>query len=97
MNCAKVIGKTFSKFMLPSLEGKGIKILQCINVETGDPVGKPLFAIDTIGVGIGELVTYEIGFQATWAFDDHMIPIDCAITSIIDSIDIQKGSCIDNR
>lgn len=92
MNCAKVIGKTYSKFMHLSLEGKCIKIIQCINAETGGPIGKPLFAVDTIGVDIGEIVAYEVGFQATWAFDDHMIPIDCAITAIIDSIDIQKKS-----
>ncbi len=40
MNCAKVIGKTYSEFMHPSLEGKDIKIIQILNAETGKTEGK---------------------------------------------------------
>ncbi len=90
MNPAKVIGKTYSEFKNPLLKGYGFKILQAINVETGKPEGRPFYAIDPIKVAIGELVAYEESFQATWAFEDHEIPIDCAITAIIDSLDIGK-------
>ena len=86
MNCAKVIGKTYSKFMHPSLKGVGIKIIQVINPENMEPMGKPFFAADPLGVAIGETVAYEDSFQATWAFQDHMIPVDSAITAIIDSL-----------
>ena len=97
MNCAKVIGKTYSKFMHPSLEGKDIKIVQTINAETGEPEGRPFFAMDPLGVNIDELVAIEVSFQATWAFDDHMIPVDCSITAIIDSLDIETEGPDDNR
>jgi len=97
MNSAKVIGKTYSDFMHPTLEGKDIKILQIINVETGEPEGRPFFAADPLGVGIDEIVAFETSFQATWALDDHMIPIDCSITTIIDSLDIEKEAPDDNR
>ena len=97
MNCAKVIGKTYSKFMHPSLEGKDIKIIQILNAETGKLEGKPFFAIDPMGVNIDELVAIEESFQATWAFDNHMIPIDCSITAIIDSLDIEVEVQDDNR
>jgi ethanolamine utilization protein EutN len=90
MNCAKVIGKTYSKFMHPSLKGVGIKIIQVINPENMEPIGKPIFAVDPLGVAIGETVAYEDSFQATWAFQDHKIPVDCAITAIIDSLDVNK-------
>lgn len=91
MNCAKVIGKTYSEFMHPSLKGKDFKIIQIINPETGKLEGRPFFAVDLIGVAIDELVAFEESFQATWAFKDHDVPVDCAITAIIDSLDVQKG------
>jgi len=90
MNCAKVIGKTYSEFMHPSLEGKGFKIIQVINPETGKLEGRPFFAIDPIGVAIDELVAFEESYQATWAFEDRDIPVDCAITAIIDSLDTRE-------
>lgn len=91
MNCAKVIGKTYSEFMHSSLEGKDFKIIQIINPETGKLEGRPFFAIDPIGADIGELIAFEESFQATWAFENHDIPVDCAITAIIDSLDIEEG------
>ncbi|TET51031.1 MAG: hypothetical protein E3J58_02680 [Actinomycetota bacterium] len=97
MNSAKVIGKTYSEFMHPSLEGKDIKIVQTINAETGELEGRPFFAIDPLGVNIDEVVAVETSFQATWAFDDHMIPVDCSITAIIDSLDIEEEVPDDNR
>ena len=39
---------------------------------------------------MGEIVAYEEGFQATWVFNDHMIPVDKAITAILDKLDINK-------
>ncbi len=90
MNCGRVIGKTYSKFMYPSLEGLDIKIIQTINAENKKPLGKPFFAVDPIGVAIGELIAWEESFQATWAYKDHMVPVDRAITAIIDSLDIDK-------
>jgi len=90
MNCARVIGKTYSKFLHPSLRGIDIKIIQVINPEDGKAIGKPFFAADPLGVAIGELVAYEESFQATWAFENHMVPVDRAITAIIDSLNIEE-------
>jgi len=89
MNSAKVIGITYSKFMHPSLQGLDIKILQPINPENKEPIGEPFFAADPLGVAIEETVAYEESFQATWAFENHMIPVDKCITAIIDSLDIE--------
>lgn len=97
MNSAKVIGKTYSEFMHPSLEGKDIKILQIINAETGKLEGRPFFAADPLGVSIDEIVAFETSFQATWSFDEHMVPVDCSITAIIDSLDIEEEGPDDNR
>ncbi len=97
MNSAKVIGKTYSDFMHHSLEGKDIKIIRIINAETGEWEGKPFFATDPLGVSIDEIVAFETSFQATWSYENHMVPVDCSITAIIDSMDIGEEGPDDNR
>jgi microcompartment protein CcmK/EutM len=92
MNCARVIGKTYSEFKHPTLKGYDFKILQVVDAETGKLTGKPFFAIDPVGVALDEFVAYEESFQATWAFEDHNIPVDCSITAIIDSLDVGEES-----
>lgn len=93
MNYAKVIGKTYSEHSHPSIKGIDIKIIQVLAIEKDNEKlsGKPFFAIDPLGVAIGELVAYEESFQATWAFKDPMIPVDAAIIAIVDSIDIKES------
>jgi len=85
---AKVIGKTYSNFKHYSLEGIGIKIIEDVNIETGQLTGKKALAMDPLGVSIGEYVGYEVSTEATWAFDGKLVPADTAITAIIDSVDI---------
>jgi microcompartment protein CcmK/EutM len=85
---AKVIGKTYSNFKHYSYEGIEIKILQDINPETGDLINKPVFAMDAIGVGIGEYVIYEVSVEASNAFDGKKVLTDASITAIIDSVDL---------
>ena len=87
---AKVIGKTYSNFKYPSLEGIGIKIIQDINIETGEFMEKPFLALDALGVGIGEYIGYEVSTQATWAFENNLVPTDSTIIAIIDFVNIKK-------
>lgn len=89
---AKVIGKTYSNFKHYSYEGIEIKILQDINPETGDLINKPIFALDAIGVGIGEYVIYEVSVEASNAFDGKKVLTDASIIAIVDSVDLSpKG------
>ena len=84
----KSAGKTYSNFKHYSYEGIEIKILQDINPETGDLINKPIFAMDAIGVGIGEFVIYEVSVEASNAFDGKKVLTDAAITAIVDSVDL---------
>jgi len=85
---AKVIGKTYSNFKHYSYEGIEIKILQDINPETGELINKPIFAMDAIGVGIGEYVIYEVSVEASNAFDGKKVLADASIIAIVDSVDL---------
>jgi ethanolamine utilization protein EutN len=94
---AKVIGKTYSNFKHYSYEGIEIKILQDINPETGGFINKPIFALDAIGVGIGEYVIYEVSVEASNAFDNKKVLADASIIGIVDSVDLFPKEKNDNR
>ncbi len=96
---AKVLGKTYSNFKHYSYDGIEIKIIQDINPETGELINKPLFALDAIGVGIGEYVIYEVSVEASHAFEEKKVLTDAAITAIVDSVDLmpEKENKNDNR
>ena len=38
----------------------------------------------------GELVGYEDGSEATWAFDGETVPTDATIVAIIDKVNINE-------
>ncbi|MCG9479878.1 MAG: hypothetical protein K9H14_06665 [Actinomycetia bacterium] len=84
----KVIGKTYSNFKHPSLEGIAIKIIEDVDIKTGKLTGKKTLALDPLGVSMGEYIGYEVSTEATWAFPDKLVPADTTITAIIDSVDI---------
>ena len=88
---AKVIGKTYSNFKHPALKGISIKVIHDIDIETGKPIGSPILALDALGVSIGEFIGYEVSSEATWVFEDRLVPTDATIIAIIDSVYIKEG------
>ena len=71
--------------------------MQDINHETGDLINKPIFALDAIGVGIGEYVIYEVSMEAPYAFNEKRVLTDAYITAIVDSVDLFSKENNDNR
>ena len=90
MFLAKVIGITWSDHKHYSYDGVEIKIIQDLNPENGEFIGKPFFAMDAVGSAVGETVAYEISFQAGQAFEHTTVLTDATITAIIDSVDVDK-------
>ncbi len=84
MQLARVIGNVVSTIKNESLEGRKILIVQNLN-EDLKPVGSPLIALDAIGAGIGELVFWCRGKEASFPFKRDDTPTDCTIVAIIDS------------
>ena len=91
MQLARVVGNVVSTVKNESLEGRKIMIVQNLN-ENLEPVGKPLIALDSIGAGIGELVFWCRGKEASFPFKRDATPTDCTIVGIVDSeAHIYKG------
>lgn len=84
MQLARVIGNVVSTVKNESLQGRKIMIVQNLN-EDLKPIGKPLVALDAIGCGIGELVFWCRGKEASFPFKRDATPTDCTIVGIVDS------------
>lgn len=84
MQLARVIGTVVSTVKNESLEGRKLLIIQTLD---GDlrPKGKPLVALDSVGAGVGELVFWCRGKEASFPFKREETPTDCTIVGIVDS------------
>lgn len=86
MQIARVIGNVVSTVKNEALEGRKFLIVQNLSDDL-KPKGKPLVALDAIGAGVGELVFWCRGKEASFPFKRDSTPTDCTIVGIIDSDD----------
>ena len=84
MQLARVIGTVVSSVKNESLEGRKFLIVQTLDADL-NPKGKPQIALDAIGAGIGELVFWCRGKEASFPFKRENTPTDCTIIGIVDS------------
>ncbi len=84
MQLARVIGTVVSPVKNDSLHGRKLLIVQSLNAYL-KPQGGPLVALDAIGAGIGELVYWCRGKEASFPFRREDTPTDCTIIAIVDS------------
>ncbi len=84
MQLARVIGNVVSTIKNESLEGRKIMVVQNLN-ENLEPFGQPIIALDSIGAGVGELVFWCRGKEASFPFKRDATPTDCTIVGIVDS------------
>ncbi|AZR72304.1 hypothetical protein BBF96_02180 [Anoxybacter fermentans] len=73
-------------------EGRKIMIVQPVNLD-GEPSGKEVIAVDTVGAGVGEMVlVLREGGSARQAMGvETLEPVNTVIIGIIDSIQVGKN------
>ena len=86
MNLAKVIGRVVATQKYPTLKGAKLLIIQPLNFSR-EPVGNPITAVDTVGMGEGEEVYYITAREATLPLPNVMAPVDASIVGKVDRID----------
>lgn len=84
MQLARVIGNVVSTVKNESLHGRKILIVQTLTADL-EPKGKPMIALDAVGAGVGELVFWCRGKEASFPFKRDSTPTDCTIVGIVDS------------
>lgn len=84
MQLARVVGTVVATVKNQALEGRKLLIVQNVD-QNLQPTGKPLVALDSIGAGVGELVFWCRGKEASFPFQREDTPTDCTIIGIVDS------------
>jgi ethanolamine utilization protein EutN len=80
---AKVIGEVVSTMKDANLAGLTLLVLQPLS-SSGEPSGRTLVALDSVGAGVGENVFFVRGREAAFPFYPAEPPTDAAIVGIVD-------------
>jgi len=80
---AKVIGNVVTTRKDENLAAVPLLVLQPIDPE-GKPVGRTLVAVDAVGAGVGEVVFFVRGKEASFPFYPTEVPADAGIVGIVD-------------
>jgi ethanolamine utilization protein EutN len=84
---ARVIGRVVATIKQPTLTSVTLQWIQPISTN-GDDVGKPLVAVDRIGVGPGETIYYITSREAALTLDDPFAAVDAGIVGKVDWVDV---------
>ena len=86
MQLAKVIGDIVATQKDANLSGIRLMLLQPLGPDL-KATGRTLVALDAIGAGIGEIVFFVRGKEASFPFYPQEVPTDAGIVGIVDQID----------
>jgi ethanolamine utilization protein EutN len=80
---ARVVGEVVSTIKDAGLSGMTLLVLQPLSA-SGDPAGRTLVAIDSVGAGVGENVFFVRGREAAFPFYPVEPPTDATVIGIVD-------------
>ena len=83
MQLAQVIGEVVATMKDANLTGTPLLVLQPIT-PSGEPSGRTLVALDSIGAGVGEHVIFVRGREAAYPFYPAEPPTDASIVGIVE-------------
>ena len=83
MQLAKVIGDVVTTRKDENFSGRTLLILQPLAAD-GSAVGRTLVAVDSVGAGVGEIVFFVRGKEASFPFYPTEVPADAGIVGIVD-------------
>ena len=92
MKFARVIGTIVATHKYEGLEGIKFLVVQPLD-EDLEPRGCPTIAADaTAQAGPGELVFVVGSREAAQALPEVFVPVDLAITGIVDEVNVERGA-----
>jgi ethanolamine utilization protein EutN len=83
LQLARVIGEVVSTIKDPNLTGLKLLVVQPL-AASGEPAGRTLVALDSVGAGVGENVFFVRGREAAFPFYPVEPPADASIVGIVD-------------
>jgi ethanolamine utilization protein EutN len=91
MQLARVVGQVVATVKDANLTGIRMLVLQPI-AATGEPAGRTLVALDSIGAGVGEHVFFVRGREAAYPFYPAEPPADASIIGIVDHWHVSRST-----
>jgi microcompartment protein CcmK/EutM len=85
---ARVLGEVVSVMKDANLTGLKMLVLQPL-AASGEPAGRTLVALDSVGAGVGENVFFVRGREAAFPFYPAEPPADATVVGIVDRWDLE--------
>ena len=89
MQIGRVIGDVVVTCKDDTLVGLTLLVVQPLTPER-EAAGRPLVAADAVGAGVGEIVFFVRGKEASFPFYPVQPPVDAGIVGIVDHWDMEK-------
>ena len=86
MQLAKVIGDVVATRKDESLVGIKLLVIRPLTPDR-ERAGRPLVAVDAVGAGVGDVVFFVRGKEASFPFHPTEPPVDAGIVGIVDHWD----------
>lgn len=93
MFLARVIGRLVATVKQDTLSAVCLQWIQPLTAG-GRATGKPLVAVNAIGVGPGEVVFYITSREAALTLRQPFAAVDAGIVGKVDCIDVDGTSCV---
>jgi ethanolamine utilization protein EutN len=93
---ARVVGRVVATVKQDTLSGITLQWLQPITAK-GASIGKPLVAVDRVGVGPGEVVYYITSREAALTLDKPFAAVDAGIVGKVDFVDLGTERLLGER
>ncbi len=90
MFLARVIGRVVSTVKQETLQGQTLQWIQPVDA-AGKEAGKPLVAVDPMGLGPDELCYYVTAREASLLLANSFAAVDAGIVGKVDRIDLETG------
>ena len=87
MQLARVIGRVVATIKQDTLTAVTLQWIQPVST-TGADAGKPLVAVDRVGVGPGEVVYFITSREAALTLDEPFAAVDAGIVGKVDWVNV---------
>ena len=87
MQLARVIGRVVATIKQDTLAAVTLQWIQPVSTSGAD-AGKPLVAVDRVGVGPGEVVYFITSREAALTLDEPFAAVDAGIVGKVDWVDV---------
>ena len=89
MQLGRVIGDVVVACKDETLIGLKLLVVQPLTPER-EPAGRTLVAADAVGAGVGEIVFFVRGKEASFPFYPVQPPVDAGIVGIVDHWNVER-------